>query len=79
MAMTYPTQRKSRLESRSRDRAEYKLIFAVSFAFFLLLSIVARTVRVIQIPFIGRSAPRKSLVAEASEAANSVLPYAFMG
>lgn len=79
MAMTYTRQRKSRLESRARDRAEYKMIFAVSFAFFIVLSALARVVGLIQLPFIGSRRPRKSLVEEARESANSVLPYAFMG
>lgn len=79
MAMTYTTERRSRLESRARDRAEYKMIFAMSFAFFLVLTALARLISLVQVPFRGPLRPRKSIVAEAREAADSVLPYAFMG
>jgi hypothetical protein len=79
MALDYMNPRRSRLESRERDRAEYKMIFFLGFALFLVGALLARAVRLLQIPFFGPRPPRKSLVAEAREAANSILPYAFMG
>ncbi|MBU1211814.1 MAG: hypothetical protein KJ587_11145 [Alphaproteobacteria bacterium] len=79
MAMTYMTEHKSRLESRERAKAEYRMIFALSFAFFLVLAVLARIAGLIQLPFSGPRERRKPLVVEAREAANSVLPYAFMG
>lgn len=79
MALTYSTERKSRLESRARARAEYRMIFALSFVFFLIGSALARAIGVLQLPFIEKRAPKKSLINEARDAANSVLPYAFMG
>lgn len=79
MAITYTPERKSRIESRERTKAQYKLIFALSFAFFLLPSALARIVDLVKSPFLGPRKARKSIFAEAREAANSVLPYAFMG
>lgn len=79
MAMTYKSERKLRLESRARDRAEYKMILAITFAFFVVHAVLARVFALFRLPFEGPGPKRKTIIAEAWESANSVLPYAFMG
>ena len=79
MALTYSASRRNRLESREREKLEYKIIFALSFVFFLIGSVLARAAGLLTLPFLEKRAPRKSLMNEARDAANSVLPYAFMG
>lgn len=79
MAMIDTCGRKSRLETRAREKAEYKMIFALSFAFFLVGSAIARALGLLKLPFVSRQKRNKSIVQEARDAANSVLPYAFMG
>ncbi len=79
MAASVHSYRKSRLESRAQQRAEYKILFAASFVLFFIGSLIARAAGLLRLPFVSRRTERKSLVAEARDAANSVLPYAFMG
>ncbi len=79
MALTFNEDRRSRLESRERARAEYKMIFALTFPFFLIGTLFARAADLVRLPFFARRKPTKSLMTEARDTANSVLPYAFMG
>lgn len=79
MALTFSEARKSRVESRERARAEYKLIFALSFPLFLIGTLFARAAGLVRFPFFAKRKPAKSLMMEARDSANSVLPYAFMG
>lgn len=59
------------------DAREFRLIFAVSFPVFLVAALVARL-----LPWHGRGAPaarRPSIIEEARIAANTSIPFAFMG
>lgn len=60
---------------RRKDEArEFRLIFAVSFAVFLVAAVVARLVPS------GRPAePRRSILDEARAAARTSIPFAYMG
>jgi hypothetical protein len=79
MALTFSKDRRSRLESRKRARAEYKMIFALSFPFFLIGALFARPADYVRLPFFAKRKPTKSLMTDARDSANCVLPYAFMG
>lgn len=71
------TDRQPRRATRRKDVSEYRLIFGVCFAIFLVAAVVSRL-----LPWSWRLSPdepkRKSVVEEAYDAASTVLPYAFM-
>ncbi len=58
------------------DKAEYRLIFAVCFAAFLLEAIAARAMPWSSAP---AGEPRKSVFAQARAATDRTIPFAFMG
>jgi hypothetical protein len=61
---------------RKNEAREFRLIFAVCFAVFLVAALVARLLA----PFGARAAgPRRSIIDEARTAAQTSLPFAFMG
>jgi hypothetical protein len=68
------------LSSMSRPRkpetTEFRLIFTVSFVIFLMVAIVERF---LPSQWRGHAAGDKSIFGEAREAANTFVPFAFMG
>lgn len=58
---------------RGGDRVEYRVYFAIVFPFTLVAALIRRITPGI------RSVPSKSIFHEASEYANSVLPWIFSG
>jgi len=79
MSIALETSPKSRIRSRRKAQSEYRVLFALSFALFLLPLMLARVVRWVKAPIFGSQEGGKSLFAEAREAANAALPYAFIG
>jgi hypothetical protein len=69
--------RSMRRPSKRKDSTQYRLMFAVCVTVFLVAAVISRL-----LPwnwrFVGDEVKRKSVVEEAMEAANTVLPYAFM-
>lgn len=61
-----------------REGAAYHLIFATSFAVFLVVAAVQRLMPW-QWRLPSRDAERRSIFADASRAAGTVTPFAFMG
>ena len=63
--------------TRRKDVSEYRLLFAAAVAIFLVAAVVSRL-----LPWnwrvAGGAQPKKSVVDEAWDAANTALPYAFM-
>jgi hypothetical protein len=69
--------RHTRRAVKRKDVSEYRLIFGICFTVFLVAAVVSRL-----LPWSwklsGTETKRKSVVEEAHDAANTVLPYAFM-
>jgi len=69
----------ARLRARRAEEREFRLLYAVSFVFFL---VVVAAVRLLPRPWrprlVGSGADR-SIIAEAKAAASIAIPYAFMG
>jgi len=66
-------------EHMSNDQRQYRRLYALCFAVFLIVALVSRLLPRRLRPLAGRGAPRRSIVAEASAAANAAVPFAFMG
>lgn len=80
MAHTEKVAQAPRTKSRRRAQSEYRLIFTLSLVFFLIALLPGRMLQAFHTVFFGSNGEtHKSLLAEAREAANSVLPYAFIG
>jgi len=63
-------------QRRKTEAREFRLIYAACFAVFLVAGLVARLLA----PFGGQSgAPRRSIIDEARTAAQTSIPFAFMG
>ncbi len=62
-------------ELRQRDRIEFRLLLWASFALFLVVALAGRLLPRAWRPF--RSGG-KSVIGEAREAANTIVPFAFM-
>ncbi len=76
-AMTDASLSPSRLRARQEDRLMFRLLFAVSFPFFLVTTIAVRVIG----SDAGFAAGGKSLsiLGQARAAADAAIPYAFMG
>jgi hypothetical protein len=61
-----------------RSTWEYRLIFAACFPIFLAFEVVDRVMQLPR-PATPATRSRKSIFASAKEAADTALPYAFMG
>lgn len=80
MAHTLKAAGPARRKTRRRAQSEYRLIFTLSLVFFLIALLPGRILQAFHTVFFGsNSETHKSLLTEAREAANSVLPYAFIG
>lgn len=64
---------------RKEDTVEYRLIFMVSFVIFLVAALVARVLPRQWRPYPSGSSPYGSIFDEAKSAANTFVPFAFMG
>jgi hypothetical protein len=62
-----------------QDAKQFRRIFAVSVIVFLVVAIVARLFPRSLRPWASSADERKSVVAEAKDAANRFIPFAFMG
>jgi hypothetical protein len=65
----------ARPKTRGKDRIEFRLIYAASYAAYLALALIERASPL----YWWRGGPRKSAFREAREAASNSVPYAFMG
>ncbi|MEM6665505.1 MAG: hypothetical protein AAF638_03795 [Pseudomonadota bacterium] len=69
----------SRLETRRADRREFRLVYALSFIFFLVIAVFARLLPRSRRPYPLGSGDYRSIVGEARAITNMTIPYAFMG
>ncbi len=78
--MSRPEQSKGdTLRTLRQDRIEFRLFFVLCFPLFLLAAIVSRLLPARPAFTSGLRQKRKPVIAEARAAANTVLPFAFMG
>lgn len=63
------------MELRQRDRLEFRLLLWACFALFLVIAAAGRLLPRAWRPF---RAAGKSVIGEAREAANTIVPFAFM-
>ncbi|MBK1624324.1 MULTISPECIES: hypothetical protein [Hyphomicrobiales] len=63
---------------RSKEERDFRLIVMVSFAFFLVVCIIARLLPPQWRPFPPGPNGRRSVIEEARVAANTTIPFAFM-
>jgi hypothetical protein len=64
---------------RKEEALEFRLLYAVSFALFLVAAVIARLVPWHWRPFVRRQSGGLSIIGEARAAASTCIPFAFMG
>ncbi len=79
MSIAQETSHYSHTKRRQQAQNEYRVIFALCFVVFLIALVPVRMSRWIARPLDPASRNKQSLFAEAREAANAALPYAFIG
>ena len=60
------------------DRRKFKLLFRLTFAFFLLYALLGRLMPASWRPATSRHGAKESLIEEARRVANTVLPFVFV-
>jgi hypothetical protein len=78
MAMQGDAIRPVRFADRRSDAIEYRAIYAVAFAFFLLAAAAHRLIPVRWRPNLDPSGKSRTVIAEARSAASNSVPFAFM-
>lgn len=67
------------LRRRKADHREFRLIFAATFALFLILALIGRLMPRDRRPLGAAAGPARSVWGEARAAAYATIPFAFMG
>jgi hypothetical protein len=76
MAHTVDAHRRSLSKFKRAESLEFRLIFVAAFVVFLVAAIVER---LLPITWLRRERPKKSIIQQAKDAANTCAAYAFMG
>lgn len=76
MAVTIDSGTRSPSKFKRTESVEFRLIFAASFAIFLVAALVER---LLPHRWLNRTVARKPVLEQAKEAANTCAAYAFMG
>ena len=74
-----PSKQGKLARNKKPDEMEFRLIFMVSFVFFLIAVVITRCLPRRWRLFPPASEGRSSIIREAKMAADSTIPYAFMG